>query len=363
MNIASQKPLVSVVIPAYNAEGTIIEALESVRLQTCSPNEIIVVDDGSTDNTRKVIYDYVRNVRNVQIVRFDHDDHVRDEIADRLEQAERPNNSNMSNKSGDRTIRTRFPYEVINLTYLYQSNSGPSKARNTGIKASKGQYIAFLDADDLWTHDKLEKQLHVFFQQPSVDIVFTDVKITRMRNGQIEEFTVFQYKKLNRDFFGHEVIVINPLEKLMKLNFMPTPAVMAKKACFDNGRYFNEKRYHVEDWELWLKMSLHFNFAYVSDVCVHVREMGDGLSSNELEMILSVIDIFESFIEENGAAELPLKKTALSNSLREQYKWTGYFLMKNRNKKLARSYFRKSLGHGIDFKTVFYYVNTFLGHV
>jgi glycosyltransferase involved in cell wall biosynthesis len=139
MNIASQKPLVSVVIPAYNAEGTIIEALESVRLQTCSPNEIIVVDDGSTDNTRKVIYDYVRNVRNVQIVRFDHDDHVRDEIADRLEQAERPNNSNMSNKSGDRTIRTRFPYEVINLTYLYQSNSGPSKARNTGIKASKGQ--------------------------------------------------------------------------------------------------------------------------------------------------------------------------------------------------------------------------------
>jgi glycosyltransferase involved in cell wall biosynthesis len=318
MNIASQKPLVSVVIPVFNAEETIVEALESVSCQTYSPIELVVVDDGSTDNTTEVINNY-------------HQWHLKN-------------------------CQEKTPIE---FRYIHQENGGPSKARNTGIMASNGEYIAFLDADDLWTGDKLEKQLRIFSREPSVDIVFTDVKISRLRNNQIEEFTVFHKKKLSTDFFGHEFIVVDPFEKLMKLNFMPTPSVVARRACFDNGRLFNEKRRHVEDWELWLKMSLSLNFAYVKDVCVHVREMGDGLSSNEVEMMISIIDIFESFIEEHKNSGLPLNRTVLLNSLKTQYKWTGYILMKNRKNKLARVYFRKSLAEGIDLKTICYYLSTF----
>ncbi len=318
MPIANQNPLVSVVIPVYNSEDTIVEALESVSVQTYSPIELVVVDDGSTDNTAEIIRDY---------------DHSR-----------------LKDGQGKNSIELR---------YICQQNEGPSKARNTGIEASRGQYIAFLDADDLWTHDKLEKQLQIFIRDPSVDIVFSDVKISRLRNNQIEEFTVFQKKELDRDFFGHEFIVVDPFEKLMKLNFMPTPAVVARRACFDNGRLFNEKRRYVEDWELWLKMSLSFKFAYVNDVCVHVREMGDGLSSNEMEMMISIIDIFESFIKEHKSSGLPLNRTVLSNSLKRQYKWTGYILMKNQQKKLARVYFRKSLAEGINVKTICYYLSTF----
>jgi glycosyltransferase involved in cell wall biosynthesis len=311
-------PLVSVVIPAYNAEKCLGDALDSVVAQTYRPIEVIVVDDGSTDNTAKVTKIYeLRHFRNDQ-------------------------------REND-----------ITLKYFYQKNGGPSKARNAGIRASKGEYIALLDADDLWTRTKLEKQVRLFERDPTIDIVFTNVNIMRLKNIQIEEFTVFQKKKLNSTFFGHEYIVVNPLEKLMRLNFMPTSSVIAKKACFINGGYFNEKRRYVEDWELWLKMSLYCNFGYVSDVCVHKKEKGDGLSSNELEMILSIINIFESFIEENKSSGLPLNPAVLSNFLKTQYKWTGYFLMKNRHKKLARSYFRKSLNKGVDFKTVLYYINTF----
>ena len=98
-----KKPLVSVIIPTYNSAGYIEEALESVFEQTLQDFEIIVVDDGSTDGTGEVLRKY-----------------------------------------GDR------------IRYIYQENNGPASARNGGIRVARGEYIAFLDADDLWVSTKLE---------------------------------------------------------------------------------------------------------------------------------------------------------------------------------------------------------------
>ena len=105
-------PTVSVVIPAYNYAHFVGEAIESVLAQTYEDFEVLVIDDGSTDNTREVVQAYV-----------DKDNRVR---------------------------------------YVYKDNAGLSAARNTGIEIATGAYIAFLDADDLWTCEKLERTMERF---------------------------------------------------------------------------------------------------------------------------------------------------------------------------------------------------------
>ena len=323
-------PLISVIIPAYNADKLITKTLDSILAQTYRPLEIIVVDDGSTDETAKVVKNY--------------------------------ENNKLVNKVDTNHKITQINRAGIGLVYIRQENRGPSKARNTGIKAAKGEYIAFLDADDCWSHDKLEKQIGLFKKEPNLDIIFTDTKITRRENHEIEEFFVFKKKGLDKNFFGHEFMVLRPFEKLIGTNFMHTSSVITKKACFRDAIFFNEKRHYAEDWELWLKMSLYFIFGYVNDVCVHKIERGDGLSSNKLDMYLSTMDIMESFIENNKIEidKLNLKDNFLSQYLKEQYKWMGYYLMQNKNNKMARIYYRKSFKKSFDLKTIFYYFLSFL---
>ena len=308
-------PLVSVVIPTYNSGKFIADALDSVFAQTYRPIEIILVDDGSTDKTAETIKEYQTSKAN-------------------------------------RTNRT-------NLTYIHQQNAGPSRARNIGIRAAKGEYIAFLDADDLWTKDKLEKQIRLFKKDPGIDVIFTDVKITRFKEGGIEEVLMFQKKELNKDFFEHEHIVINPLKKLLNLNFIPTSSVVTKRACFDRDIFFNEKRRYAEDWELWLRMSLCFNFAYVDEACVHKKEKGSGLSANSSEMILSMIEVFESFIKENNIGNEQLKNKFCVRHLNDTYKWAGYHFMLKGNTKLAREFYRKSMKESFDARTLIYYFKSY----
>jgi glycosyltransferase involved in cell wall biosynthesis len=308
---------VSVIIPAYNAEGFIVETLDSAIAQTYSPMEIIVVDDGSSDKTGNVVKGYQQARKGAG---------KEDEIV-----------------------------------YIYQENSGPSIARNRGIKEAGGEYIAFLDADDLWMDYKLEKQMDLFRKDAEIDVVFSDVSITRLRDSGIKEFAMFKENKFNREFFGHDYIVINPFLKLLKTNFMLTPTVIAKRTCFRNDLLFNEKRRHVEDWELWLNMALYYKFGYVSDICVHVKDMKDGLSADKLKMRLSVIDVIETFFNEKKEQidKLELENNFLSTFLKDEYKWTGYNLMKNNNSSRARALFRKSLKESFDMRTVFYYLRSY----
>lgn len=310
-------PLVSVIVPAYNAEESIVETLDSAIAQTYRPIEIIVVDDGSTDKTAIVVKRY------------------------------------QWAKMG--------AGKKLKIVYICQKNSGPSAARNRGIKVSSGEYIAFLDADDIWMDYKLKKQIDLFRKDTEIDVVFSDVMITRLKGSGIKEFAMFKENKFDRSFFGHDYIVINPLLKLLKTNFMLTPAVTVKRTCFRDDLLFNEKRRHVEDWELWLNMALCYKFGYVNDICVHVKDVGDGLSADKLQMRMSVINVIETFINEkkDQIAKLEIGNKFLSTYLKNEYKWTGYNMMKNRDAGIARSLFRKSLKESFDLKTVLYYLKSY----
>jgi len=117
-------PLVSCIVPVFNGEAYLREALDSILAQSYRPLEVIIVDDGSTDGTSAVLAEY--------------QDHVR---------------------------------------ILKQSNKGPSETRNYGVRASRGDFVAFLDPDDLWHREKLEKQIARFIARPEIDISIGHVQL------------------------------------------------------------------------------------------------------------------------------------------------------------------------------------------
>mgnify|MGYP002641625707 CR=1 FL=1 len=129
-------PLISVIIPTYNSAPYLSEALDSVLAQTHTCIEVLVIDDGSTDNTAAVMADYT-----------------------------------------DRTV------------YIRQVRAGPSRARNRGIAEAKGAYTAFLDADDTWLPSKLEKQLSILQREPEVGLIYSRSVDFRDQTG--EELRVY----------------------------------------------------------------------------------------------------------------------------------------------------------------------------
>ena len=179
----SNNELVSVIVPVFNCEKYLAEAIESILEQTYKHFEIIVVNDGSTDNTEKVAEKYSNHIK-----------------------------------------------------YYYQVNKGIGPARNLGIDNSSGNYLSFLDADDLYIEDKLEKQLGVIISNPETDIVY----------GHVEQF-------LSPEIYEE-------LEKKYKCPKTPMPGELAstmfvsKKKFFEVGYFARKMSVGVDvDWHLRAK--------------------------------------------------------------------------------------------------------------
>lgn len=190
---------ISVIIPAYNCAQYIIETIESVKAQTYPYIEIIIVDDGSTDNTLNIIRPYISN------------------------------NS---------------------IKYFRQSNKGPSSARNRGILLSTGDVIAFLDADDHWLPDKLQQSID-FMEQSKFDWICTSM-VKEMPNGGsiikaippdswVLNYNTKEIKQLKKGLFFFSDIPVH------------TPTIVARKKCFDKAGLFDESILIGEDTDLWLR--------------------------------------------------------------------------------------------------------------
>lgn len=190
---------VSVIIPAYNCGKYICEAIESVLNQTYQDREIIVVDDGSTDNTKDVLKWYILNRK---------------------------------------------------IKYVHQENRGPSGARNRAIAESIGEFIGFLDADDKWLNEKLEKSINFMLQNGFDWMCSSMIKLTKSN----EEIV----KRIPDDSW-----VINPKTREIKqlknglffFSSIPvhTPTIVAKRECFEKVGDFDEKFLIGEDTDLWLR--------------------------------------------------------------------------------------------------------------
>jgi glycosyltransferase involved in cell wall biosynthesis len=216
-------PLVSVIMPVYNASKYVEEAVASVLNQTYQNFEIIVVDDGSTDNTKFE----VKKIRD-QRVRY------------------------------------------IKL----QKNKGGSNARNIGIKRAKGEYISFLDSDDILYPDKLEIQMKNIINKTS-NLDFC--KINVIHNSSYSYF--IPNKLQEKSIFEGNVFD----ELINKRNFISTQAILVKKN-FITKYLFDPKMPRLQDYDLILRMIPEVNISYSNKVLVNLYLQKDSLTSSRIKL-------------------------------------------------------------------------------
>jgi glycosyltransferase involved in cell wall biosynthesis len=246
---------VSVVIPAYKASGCIAATLDSVLAQRFSDYEIVVVNDGSpdTESLEQVLQKYLPHIR-----------------------------------------------------YFKQENGGPSSSRNRGIIKARGEYVAFLDADDFWLPEHLASQIAVLRDTPSLGLVYSDSLI--VRDGKCIR------KTFDRECQEKPVTFEALLGERCTVSTSTT--VASRKELLAAG-LFDEGMTRCEDFDLWLRMAFRgTSMTYSSHAHVCRMVSGSGLSSNKYEMKRALIDVYRKI-----DSSLPLSQSQ-KELLRQRCEWT-----------------------------------------
>ncbi|MCA9468792.1 MAG: glycosyltransferase family 2 protein [Nitrospira sp.] len=279
-------PLISVIIPVYNGERYIGQAVRSVLAQTWLPHEIIVIDDGSTDKTRETLEPFWGQIQ-----------------------------------------------------YLFQPNQGPSAARNAGIKVAQGDLICFLDADDLWTPEKLEVQLMFMQANPETAMVFADHEEFN-REGLVLASYLREKRKAFLAFPVEPGTVDGAFGKLVIENFISTPTVMLRKCCLERAGVFDEKIRSVEDRDLWMRISASFPIACIPRILCKRRMHGENISRKRELTLQGRIRILE-----NNWNRFPLllSDQVWRAQLVESYCHLGFLLLQQGRKRDALRVGVKSL--------------------
>lgn len=185
-------------------------------------DEIIIVDDGSNDNTSEVVNKYGNSIR-----------------------------------------------------YIWQENSGPAAARNRGILEARGVFIAFLDSDDIWVKDKMEIQMDFFKRNPHLDIVFgLMANFNGMENKELPEI---KNMEIYNYLIKHQADLKNIFEFLISENVIPTPSVVLKRSCIDRIGLFDESLRNAEDYDYWLRAARTCRFGFVDAILVKRRRHENNL--------------------------------------------------------------------------------------
>jgi len=208
-------PKVSVVIPAYNAMTYLPETLSSVLCQTFTNFEVLIVNDGSSDHIEK----WASELTEPQV------------------------------------------------KFLSQANQGPSSARNTGIAQAKGEYIAFVDADDIWEPTKLEKQVRCLDDNPAVGLVYNWTSV-------VDEQGKATGRVITYDAQG------DVLRQILERNIIYCPSVIVRRCCFDMVGLFEPGLRFNEDWEMWIRIASRYHFAVTKEPLVYYRQHPTNSSKN-----------------------------------------------------------------------------------
>ncbi len=276
---------VSVVIPAWNAEAFIHKTLESVKKQTYTDYEIIVVDDGSGDETEK-------------------------------------------------EVRNFLAAESVNGKCIRQENKKIAGARNTGMRAAQGEFIALLDHDDLWYPDKLEKVMAEFEDHPEVDLIGHHINMTK--DGKL--VATIRKGPASPRMYERLLLVGNALA--------PSATVFRKDKALAIGGFRENPEFNtVEDYDFWMRMSRVSKFRFIDEVLAEYPVVARSASSrveyhhNNLEALLR--DHFrEYFGERPGLAARLLMRRRLAAVYRSA---VGQLLESGEDPEKLRNYVHRML--------------------
>ena len=272
-------PTVSVVIPTYNCAEFLETAIESVLGQTYQDLEIIVIDDGSTDNTQD--------------------------------------------------IASRYAERII---YCRQENMGLPGARNRGIQSSQGKYIAFLDADDSWHARKLEKQIPILENDPSIGLVCSDFSM--VEGDCVTAGSFLAMCPLARDGYVFDEII--------QENFILPSSTVITRSCLSDVGLFDEEQRRTEDRELWLRICYRWKIAIVRDCLVTKRNRPGNLTSDSIVAAPYRIRLFEKTLR--TFPNIPSKSQKLiRNELSVNFFDLGYDYFSKFMTREAREFLWRSL--------------------
>jgi glycosyltransferase involved in cell wall biosynthesis len=286
-------PTVSVIIPTYNREQFVAKAIESVLNQSFQDHEIIVVDDGSTDNTSQTLERYQNKIR-----------------------------------------------------YIYQKNAGASAARNTGVNASKGEWLAFLDSDDEWTAEYLSKQIQKAGELPGVCMQTSDCLFIGL-DGQTRSY--FEINGSLAEFKGGDhLIPAEPFSFIIKHGPWQVGSTIICAQAIKKAGLFDTSLKLSEDLDLMARVALQGPFALIKKALVHIHRRDESIESLTRQARQNPLQARES--DERMYEKLKRIKAltrrehnTLNKVMSANRRAIGNLLMKNGQVKEAREFYRRAL--------------------
>jgi len=295
---------VSVVIPSYNCARYLAPTVDSVLAQTYRPWEIIVVDDGSTDRSMQVLKPYGRAIK-----------------------------------------------------YLYQENRGEPAARNLGIRSATGEFVACLDADDLWLPDKLELQMGYFAEHPNCALVYTDTS-TFDDSGVLDESLRVRF---NQTFASGNLFC-----QLFRETIFGSGSVVFRKSCVERVGHFDEEFLIGSDYEMWLRIARHFEMGYIDKPLLMYRQHA-AMSTRQVRCLASdgtpwEVAVLKKILRLYPEAVQNVGEDAINERFSKIYSTYAHHRFRDSDYALARELFGNALRRTPgNMQCWLFYMLTFLG--
>ncbi|OQY97646.1 MAG: hypothetical protein B6D35_14535 [Candidatus Brocadia sp. UTAMX2] len=285
--------LVSVIVPTYNSARFLPESVGSILAQTYHPYEIIVVDDGSTDNTKEVLQPFMQRIKCIHL----------------------------------------------------EQNKGSPTARNIGIQAARGAYIAFIDGDDLWFPEKLQTDIGHFSQHPDISMVYS-------KHLNIDEKGVVSDDAVKKRLPSGKIFI----QLFSEQNFILTSSVVVRKEVFEATGLFDEQLFNCQDWDMWLRIAFSFQVAGINKPLVKYRHNPGSLSKNRENVLKYQKQVIDKTYTAFKDTTCGISEKLYQKRLASHHAKAGRYYARTGKKRLAHENFRLSLKHDpLNLRTLRYY--------
>lgn len=278
-------PLVSIVITTFNRSKLLARALDSALKQTFNDLEVIVIDDGSTDNTRAMVEIYAK--------------------------------------------------EDPRIKYFFQENKGVVGAKNAGIKESHGDYIAFLDSDDIWMPEKLAKQVATLKADKDIGLVYSNARIITNEGAATGKIYIKTHEK--------SIATDEYFQRMIIRDFIPLSSIIVRREVFSTCGLIREDFHGSDDYEWLLRLlSNGVKFSYIDEVLMEYRLTHNSDSSDlhlRHKITLRILKIYAQKLQNVS----PNYTRQLKKRYAQAYYGLGYANYEKNNLKEAREALRNSI--------------------